>query len=98
MEKAAPAIFLGLSLLLIAILGASLYFFLDSPDHRIGGIAWNALFQVFAPALAMLYGLAALVIACGIKTLRIPSLLAALALIIMAGYCYFRCMPMMMGI
>ena len=88
------------ALALSAALAASLWLFLRDPDHRLGGIAWNALAQLFVPPLAIIFALivAALGLRSGRAGLAVASVLAALALAAISVYCLVRSLPIMMGV
>lgn len=93
-SKTVAAVSATVTVLLIA----SLMLFFRQPDHRVGGVAWNALFQIFAPFFTLLYtaGVALLVFGkavdprAGIPAALIPGAIAA--------YCIYRTFPALMSV
>ncbi len=80
------------------LLIASHWFYLENLHHRIGGVAWNGLFQIFGNLFA---GIVAISILTAVFTSRIPrwvGLFSAAMLGLTAAYCFFRSFGMMMSI
>ncbi len=80
------------------LLVSSHLFFLENPNHRIGGIAWNALFQLFGNALAALSAFAVFLAAFSAKLSRSVFIPLAMAMGLTATYCLVRSFAIMMGV
>jgi hypothetical protein len=82
----------------IVLLTASHWFFLENVHHRIWGVAWGGLFQIFGNLLA---GTASIWIGALAFFKRVsPSIgiMAALSLGLTAGYCFLHSFGLMMSI
>ncbi len=86
------------SLVFASLLVASHWFFVENVHHRVFGVAWNALFQIFGNGAG---AFAALVIGIGTVGRGISwrvGIPATLLLGGIAGYCFLRSFGMMMSI
>ena len=97
-QKTANATVAAGAALFALALWASHWFFLENIHHRIGGIAWNSLFQIFGNFFAMLVAIWLLAATYSGRVNRIVGLAAALALGLTGGCCLFRSLGMMMSI
>ena len=80
------------------VLVASHWFFMENLHHRIGGVAWNALFQIFGNLFAGFASLGIIVTSFTGKISRRIGIPSALLLGLTAGYCLFRSFGVMMSI
>ncbi len=84
--------------LLCALLVASHLWFLKRPNHRLGGIAWNALFQMFGPLLALGYAAFLAIRETGSSRARTLKILVCIALVAIATACWLRTWPVMISV
>ena len=77
---------------------SSLYFFLNFPATRIGGVALNGLFQLFGPALGLVVHIVFLVILVANRKLSKEAAFSiALVSFCVSTFAYFRTFPIFMG-
>ena len=80
------------------LLIASHWFYLGNIHHRIGGVAWNSLFQIFGNFFAIFVAISILAATFAGRISRWRGFFSATLLGLTAGYCFFRSFGMMMSI
>ena len=86
------------SLLLSIVMLLSLWLFHVAPNHRIGGVAWNALFQCFNPPFILAYTCWVLAGTLAGKHKRSIGLAAALSPLLVGLCCAARVWPIVMSV
>ncbi len=76
----------------------SLWLFLEDPHHRIGGVAWNGLFQALVVPLGALLSIIVFLSAAAGTLPRRSGVLVALAMGATALYCIRSVFSILMGV
>jgi hypothetical protein len=80
------------------LLVLSLWLFLDDPHHRIGDVAWNGLFQIFAVPSALLFSVVIFIASVFGTIPRRVCLPASILLFLLAAYSLKRVFPVLLSI
>jgi hypothetical protein len=80
------------------ILVASHWFFLGNPNHRIGGVAWNALFQIFGNLFGGFTAVVVIAISFFGKISKPINIPLALILGSTSIYCFFQSFGILLSV
>ena len=89
---------LGCAIAISILLAVSHWFFLENIHHRIGGVAWNALFQIFGNLFSGAASVVILLMTMLGKVSRVLGVISSLLLGMTAGCCLLKSLGIMMSV